>query len=173
MDLEQQKQEQFNQNYQAGLSAFEQGKYRLSIKYLEEATQGIAPGSRVSGEARIWLVTAYQAADRLEDGLSLCRQLTKHPHPEIRKQAERLLYVLEAPRLNRPKEWMTEIPDLTKTPESVQYLNSSGSPKKRSSPTQSAVKPVDLSQVNNKDNKFIWVALLAVLLTIGGLNWLS
>ncbi|WP_013320682.1 hypothetical protein [Gloeothece verrucosa] len=172
MDLKQQKQEEFNQNYQAGLTAFEQGKYRLSVQYLELANQASVPGTRISGEVKIWLVTAYQAAGRLQDGLSLCRQLTQYPHPEIRKQAQRLLYILEAPRLNRPKEWMTEIPDLAKTPETVQYLNSSGSPS-RSTPSPPAIKPVEQSGVNAQDNKFIWVALLAALLTIGGLIWFS
>lgn len=173
MDIEQQKQEQFTLNYQAGITAFEQGKYRQSVQYLEEATQLSPQATRLNGEVGIWLVTAYQAAGKLQEGLSLCRQLTRHPHPEIRKQAQRLLYILEAPRLNRPKEWMSEIPDLAKASESVQYLNSSGSPKKTSSQTTPAIKPVDLSQVNHQDNKFIWVALLMLLLTMGGLVWFS
>ncbi|ACK72318.1 conserved hypothetical protein [Gloeothece citriformis PCC 7424] len=168
MDLQQQKQQQFNQNYQAGLTAFEQGKYRLSVQYLEQATEALAPGTRLSGEARMWLVSAYQASGRQQEGLSLCRQLTKHPHPQIRKQAQRLLYILEAPRLNRPKEWMTEIPDLGKAPETVKYLGS-GSSQKRSIPSSPAIKPVDLTQVNDKDNKFIWVALFGALLIVGGL----
>lgn len=47
---------------------------------------------------------------------------------------------------------------------------------KSPSPTPKQLKleePIDLSQVNTKDNAFLWVALAAILLTIGGLIWLS
>jgi hypothetical protein len=31
--------------------------------------------------------------------------------------------------------------------------------------------PVDLTQVNTRDNRFIWVALITIGLTLGGLIW--
>ena len=33
--------------------------------------------------------------------------------------------------------------------------------------------PIDLSQVNTADNQFIWIALVGVILTLGGLFWFS
>ena len=33
--------------------------------------------------------------------------------------------------------------------------------------------PIDLSQVNTTDNQFIWIALVGVILTLGGLFWFS
>jgi hypothetical protein len=30
---------------------------------------------------------------------------------------------------------------------------------------------IDLTQVNTKDNQFVWVALIALLVTVGGLIW--
>jgi hypothetical protein len=165
------KQEQFQIEYQTGKYAFERGQYRLSVQHLEKASQLVALRTCQGGEVQIWLVTAYQAANQLSEARTLCRQLTTHPHLEIRKQGKRLLYILEAPQLKRPPEWMSEIPDLSKAPESKdQYLRGSGTVKKTSTP---APKPIDLSQVNTKDNQFIWVALLLVLLILGGTIWLS
>ena len=165
------KQEQFQIEYQRGKYAFERGQYRLCVQHLEQASQLVAPASRLGGEVQIWLVTAYQAANQLQEAISLCRQLTKHPHPEIRKQSKRLLYIIEAPRLKRPREWMTEIPDMSKASDSnVQYLGGGNTVKKTSPP---AIEPIDLSQVNTKDNQFIWVALILVLLILGGTIWLS
>jgi tetratricopeptide (TPR) repeat protein len=159
------KQEQLQFEYQKGKNAFERGQYRISIQHLEKASELVASGSRLGGEVQIWLVTAYQAANQLSEAISLCRQLTKHPHPEIRKQSKRLLYIIEAPRLQRPREWMTEIPDMSKASDSQgQSLRGSGTIAKNSSP---AIEPIDLSQVNTKDNKFIWVALAIVLLILG------
>ncbi|MGK7872759.1 MAG: tetratricopeptide repeat protein [Xenococcaceae cyanobacterium] len=164
-------QEKFQIEYQAGKYALERGQYRLSVQHLEKASQLVALPSRLGGEANIWLVTAYQAAGMQAEAIALCKQLCKHPHSEIRKQSKHLLYIIEAPQLKRPREWMTEIPDLGALSDSEpKYRRGSGLAKQsQSSPGD----PIDLSQVNTKDNQFIWVALLVILLTFGGLIWLS
>lgn len=165
------RQEQFKTEYQTGRYAFECGQYRISVQHLEKASQLIALGTRQGGEVQIWLVTAYQAANQLLEARALCKQLITHPHPEIRKQSKRLLYIIEAPQLKRPREWMSEIPDLSKAAESNdRYLRGSGTIKKTSVP---APEPIDLSKVNTKDNQFILIALLLVLLILGGTIWLS
>ncbi|OKH24155.1 hypothetical protein NIES593_08335 [Hydrococcus rivularis NIES-593] len=167
------KQEQFQIEYQKGKYTFERGQYRLSVQHLEKASQLVALGSRLGGEVQIWLVTAYQAASQLQEAISLCRQLTKHPHPEIRKQSKRLLYIIEAPQLKRPREWMSEIPDLSKASESnARSLSGSGNSTTKKAPS-STIEPIDLSQVNTKDNHFIWVALVLILLILGGVIWLG
>ena len=33
--------------------------------------------------------------------------------------------------------------------------------------------PFDLDRVNNQDNRFIWVAMLAIVAVFGGLFWLG
>ncbi|MBZ8182518.1 outer membrane protein assembly factor BamD [Oscillatoria salina] len=166
--------EQFQSEYQAGKIAFEGGNYRQSVQHLEVADKLINPQSRLGGEARMWLITAYQAAGKESDAIALAQKLCTHPHAEIRKQAKHLLYIIKAPQLKRPPEWMTEIPDLGSVSESDrQQKRGSGVNKLKSTskPTQSET--LDLSQVNTKDNKFIWIALLAALLTLGGLFWFS
>jgi tetratricopeptide (TPR) repeat protein len=164
--------EKFHLQYRAGKDAMERGEYRLSIKYLEEARDLIALSSRLGGEAQMWLVTAYQAAGDLQDAIALCQELTTHLHPEIRKQAKDLLYIIKAPELKRPKEWMTQIPDLSRASEgNSQYLTAKSQNKINDSLNNTKTEPIDLSQVNTKDNQFIWVALIVALLTITGLIW--
>ena len=125
----------------------------------------------------MWLVTAYQATGMLAESIALCKQLCLHPFLETRKEAKRLLYIIEAPELTRPKEWMVEIPDLSQSSISEpEYHRASGEVTAKKSVKKSKLvpeEPIDLSQVNTQDNQFIWVALGATFLIIGGLIWLS
>ncbi len=164
--------QKFQLKYQAGKEALERGQYRLSIANLEAAKELSVPGSRKSGEAQIWLVTAYQAANKIEQAIALAQELVTHPDGETRQQAQRLLYIIKAPKLVRPKEWMSEIPDLTTSePGKSQYVTA-----KRKTP-KSSPQPIeeerDLSVVETQDNQFIWFAFLLVLIIIGSLWWLN
>ncbi|KAB8330546.1 outer membrane protein assembly factor BamD [Scytonema tolypothrichoides VB-61278] len=160
--------------YQSGKVALEKGHYREAVEKLEKARTLVAPNSRLGGEVQMSLVTAYQAAGRTEEAIALCEQLKRHPHSETSKQAKEVHYILKAPILERPREWMTEIPDLgaiadneTKLPLAVKNTKSS---KKQMPPEREFV---DLTQVNTRDNRFIWMALIVIGLTLGGLFWLS
>jgi tetratricopeptide (TPR) repeat protein len=169
MNTEQQ--EQFRAAYREGKHALESGKYRRSIEYLETAIKLVPINSKLGGEVKIWLVTAYQAAGLSEQAIALCQQLLTHPYSEVRQQAKELLYIMQAPELKRPREWMSEIPDLSKIGEGDgSYFSSKGKigdkPKKKYTPTS-----LDLSQINTKDNRFIWVALAALILILGSLIW--
>lgn len=157
--------------YQAGKAAFERGQYRNSVQHLEKASTLVARNSRLGGEVQIWLVTAYEAAGQTQEAIALCEQLKRHPHSEISKQGRDLLYILQAPQLKRPAEWMTQIPDLgtiadNSAPPRLNLRNSNT----QRSPQQQPL-PEDLSQINTRDNRFIWAALIAIGLTIGGLIW--
>jgi len=161
--------------YQAGKAAFERGQYRESVQHLEKASALVARNSRFGGEVQIWLVTAYEAAGQRTEAIALCEQLIRHPDSETSKQARRLLYIMQAPQLKRPTEWLTQIPDLGAVPDNVTQtrlgtgaVNSNRSRQQRPEP-----ETVDLSQVNTRDNQFIWVALIALGLTLAGLLWLS
>ncbi len=168
-----QNKEQFQIEYQAGKAAFERGDYRVSVKHLEAASALMNRTSRLGGEAQIWLVTAYDAAGQKAEAIALCEQLSRHPDPETRKQGKRLLYILSAPQLKRPAEWMTQIPDLGTIAESdPKDRRGSQSPVATSNrKPKEELELLDLSQVNTKDNQFIWVALIALSLIVGGLVW--
>jgi hypothetical protein len=69
---------------------------------------------------------------------------------------------------------MTQIPDLAAIAESDpkdRRGSNNTSSSKRDRKDQRELEPVDLSQVNTKDNQFIWIALIAIVLTVGGLIW--
>ncbi len=161
--------------YQAGKAAFERGQYRHSVQCLEKAAALVDRNSRLGGEVQIWLVTAYEAAGQRQEAIGLCTQLQNHPSYETRKQSRRLRYILEAPQLKRPAEWMTQIPDLASLPDNVAEtrLGRAAAPVKSKPRQPTQPEPVDLSQVNTKDNLFIWVALGAIAITLAGLWWLS
>ncbi len=160
--------------YTAGRVAFERGQYRESVQHLEKASALVARNSRLGGEVQIWLVTAYEAAGQTQQAIALCDQLKRHPDPETNKQARRLLYILQAPQLKRPAEWMTQIPDLGTVPdnENQTRLGSLATTSKRQG-QQPLPEPVDLSGVNTRDNRFIWVALIAIGLTVAALIWMN
>ncbi|HAX80548.1 MAG TPA: hypothetical protein DCY88_33115 [Cyanobacteria bacterium UBA11372] len=161
--------------YQAGKAAFERGQYRQSVQCLEKAAALVERNSRLGGEVQIWLVTAYEAAGQRQEAIALCTKLESHPSYETRKQGRRLRYILEAPQLKRPAEWMTQIPDLASLPDNAAEtrLGRAAAPVKSKPRTPPKPEPVDLSQVNTKDNLFIWVALAAIAITLVGLWWLS
>jgi len=158
--------------YQMGTTAFENGQYREAVENLEKASALLGKNTRFAGEVEIWLVNAYEAAGRSEAAINLCQQLVGHPHYEIRQQAKRLVYILKAPKLNRPQEWMTEIPDFGIVSDHKSKIVVNSQPKK-SQPKSVEPEYIDLSTVNTKDNRFVWVALIAVSLTISYLVWLS
>ncbi|MEM1426724.1 MAG: tetratricopeptide repeat protein [Cyanobacteria bacterium P01_H01_bin.130] len=99
---------------QRGKAAYESGRYRDAINRLEAAAGVMQnPVSPLGGEISVWLVTAYEALGLRDSALELCRKICQHPDFTVRKQARRLLEILEAPQLSRPKDWMSEIPDLS------------------------------------------------------------
>ena len=159
--------------YQAGKLNFENGKYREAVENLEKASALLSRNSLLGGEVQIWLVTAYEAAGKTEEAIALCQQLQRHPFPETSKQAKELLYILKAPKLQRPSEWMTQIPDLATLSDNDAKIRASGNYAKAS--RQAPVEPEleDLSQVNTQDNRFIGVALIVIVLTLSYLAWLS
>lgn len=163
-------QDAFERKYQAGRQAFERGRYRQSIEQLEAACQLQPRASRLGGEAQLWLVTAYQAAGQTQEAIALCESLQKHPFSTTRQQAKRLLEILKAPTLKRPKEWNVEIPDMTAVSESdpnSRYVPSKSASQKRDRPYQPD--PIDPRETDTKDNGFIWIALAIVLLVLAGL----
>lgn len=167
-------QDKFQRDYTLGKAALERGDYRESVEYLKSACEQVARGTRQGGEAAIWLVTAYQAANDISEAIALCKQLTQHPFPDIRKQAKRLLYILQAPALKRPKEWLTEMPDFSALPESdLAFRRGSGTRRMEPKPQNPEPEDIDLTQVNTEDNKFIWIALIAILAVLGSLFWLG
>jgi tetratricopeptide (TPR) repeat protein len=164
--------------YANGQDAFERGNYREAVDYFEKAVGLAKAATPLGGEIQTWLVNAYSAVGRTADAIALCETLVRHPDIEVRKQAKNVLYILKAPQLKRPGNWMTQIPDLGEIAEgNPQIISGAAStvspkapPRKRAEPEP---EPIDPSQVNHQDNGFLWVALVAIALVLGGLLYLS
>ena len=166
----------FEIDYQSGQSAFERGEYRQAVSYLVAAVAQVQPNTRIGGEAQVWLVTALEASGQIAEAKSLCQKLANHPNLDTRQASKRLLYIMQAPELARREEWMTKIPDLSylEDAEGNSVVNNTPiapplPPKPRSLEERYA--PIDLSQVNTKDNGFVWLALILTLLILLGCWW--
>jgi tetratricopeptide (TPR) repeat protein len=160
--------------FEQGKAAFERGLYQQAIASLEKAIGFAGRNSPLGGEAQIWLVNAYQAAGKNLEAIALCEVLGSHPDLKTRKQSRRMIYILKAPKLKLKEEWMTKIPDLSKLDdaEGKKTKGASGSyapPPKRPVRPKPPPEPVDLSQVETKDNGFVWLALGAIGLVVLGL----
>lgn len=164
--------EKFLHQYRAGKRALERGKYHQSIENLKAAIELVTPTSRQGGEAQIWLVTAYQAANLTSEAVTLAQKLLDHPHTETRQQAKRLLYIIQAPQLSRPKEWLSEIPDLAHADIDKAKYVAAKTKNDRSTRGKNQAE-VDSIEINDRDNQFVWFALLAAILTLGSIVWLG
>jgi hypothetical protein len=162
--------------YAHGQDAFERGNYRVAVGHFEKAASLAKGATTLGGEIQMWLVNAYNAVGRQGEATALCEKLLRHPDTEIRRQAKNLLYILKAPQLKRPGNWMSQIPDLgaiADDPQAAGYtykVAPKSAPRKRPKPEP---EPLDPSQINTRDNGFLWVALVGVVLLLGGLWWLA
>lgn len=160
--------ERVKQEYETGKDEFERGNYRLSVKHLDIAAGLVDRSSRLGGEILLWLVTAQEAMGNRTEAISLCKQLTKHPTLKTREQARRLIYILEAPKLNTRPEWLMKIPDMTTLEKGQSLIGQVDQVKPPSKPPRHLTipDPIDPSKVNTKDNQFLWVALLGLTLIV-------
>ncbi len=176
--------EAWQADFQAAQSSFDRGNYREAVAGFERTLALVNPNSILGGEVQMWLVTAYQAKGQMSDAIALCKQLTHHPDLKTRKEAKRILYILEAPKLKSRPEWLTQIPDLTglsegenrdapKTRFTNRTPNGTAKTSVKSRNPNLIDEPVDSSQVNTKDNQFVWIALIAVLIGLGSVWWMG
>ena len=173
----------FDTDYQSGQIAFERGEYRQAVGCFLAALAQVQPNTKIGGEVQVWLATAYEATGQIPEAKALCLQLSNHPNLDTRQASKRMLYIMQAPELTRRDEWLIKIPDLSqiedaegKTPVSnVPILPPTAKTKVKSSLFQRGYAndeiyaPVDLSQVNTKDNGFIPIALIFTITTLIGL----
>ena len=160
--------EKFQQKYATGKTALERGNYRLSIENLEAARELIPLNSRRGGQAAIWLVTAYQAANKITEAIALCQELIVHPDTQTREQAQRILYIIKAPKLERPKEWMSEIPNLADADRGASRYVAAKKPAVKTA-AELELEDLDSPPTDTQDNRFLWFAFFLVAIILGGL----
>ncbi|NCJ06121.1 tetratricopeptide repeat protein [Synechococcales cyanobacterium C] len=151
---------------------FERGQYQDAIAALTQARSSANPNSRLGGDIQMWLVTAYEAAGQRQEALALCRTLGAHPDWQTRKQSKRLLYILEAPKLELRPEWLTEIPDLSQV-QDPGWGKGSGAAS-AAPPRWRAPEPEGSPLVTDSlDNGFVWLGLAMTGLILVGLLCLA
>ena len=90
-------------------AALERGDYGQVVRLLEPLA---VKGSAVDAEILLLLATARLGQGQAEAALIYCRRLRAHPDASLRAQARELQRVLEAPALERPRDWSLTLPDL-------------------------------------------------------------
>jgi Tetratricopeptide repeat len=165
--------EEVSANYEKGRLALESGNYRQAIYLLEAALAEVEPRSTLGGEVQIWLVTAYQAGGMMTEAIALCSQLARHPQLTVRQEGKRVLYILQAPDLQRKPEWVSEIPDLQDLEENVKGDRVAARKRSRPLPVRKLPPPppIDPKDINTKDNGFLAILLVAGIAGILGLVW--
>ena len=168
----------FDTDYQSGQIAFERGEYRQAVSCLLAALAQVQPNTKIGGEVQVWLATAYEATGQIAEAKALCLQLSNHPNLDTRQASKRMLYIMQAPELTRRDEWLIKIPDLSQIEDAEGNTPVNNMPilppkaKVKVKSLDEVYAPVDLSQVNTKDNGFISIALILTIVTLAGL-WLA
>ncbi|MFQ3613600.1 MAG: hypothetical protein SNJ68_07795 [Cyanobacteriota bacterium] len=151
-------------------SGFERGQYRQVLEQVRQA-QSRYPQS---GKLRLWQALAQEALGQTQEAILLAQTLVGNPDPEVAQQARYILGIWQAPRLRRPPEWLSEIPDLSQLeeaepPEHRLAYQRSQRKSPHSSPAPQATEASNPSGADRFDTKLVWVligilsALLAVL----------
>jgi hypothetical protein len=97
----------------AAKQALERGEYGRVVRCLEPLLERCPATSPMGATVRLLLATALMGQGRSELAADTCRELRRCPDPNLRAQARELLEVLEAPALQRPREWSLTMPDIT------------------------------------------------------------
>lgn len=134
----------------------ERGQYRQAVLAFQEALAAHPQDPQV----KLWLVMAYEANQERQLARDLCRELTTHPDPQVRQESQRVLYILEAPQLQRRAEWLSEIPLMTDESLSGVTLR-----QRKSNPSLPAVVSPSV-EPRVERNRFIPVALVGSLLVL-------
>ena len=92
--------------------AIERGEYGHSLRLLEPLAAAHGPATAVGAGVRLLMVTALMGQGESERAVDCCRSLQACVDATLRAQARDLLTVLEAPALQRPRNWSLTLPDL-------------------------------------------------------------
>ena len=90
----------------------ERGEYGKVLRLLEPLLPEHAPASAIGAGMRLLMATALMGQGHTDRAADCCRSLRSCVDPDLRAQARDLLMVLEAPELQRPREWSLTMPEL-------------------------------------------------------------
>lgn len=91
----------------------ERGDYGQVLRTLEPLVAAYPPATPLGGELQLLMVTAWMGQGNTARAIACCHQLKRCSNAQLRAQARELLAVLEAPALERPREWSITLPELS------------------------------------------------------------
>lgn len=92
--------------------ALERGEYGRVLAQLEPLIASHPPATITGAQLQLLLATALMGQGNSVRAMACCRQVKRCADPTLRAQARDLLTVLEAPALERPRNWSLTLPDL-------------------------------------------------------------
>jgi hypothetical protein len=140
--------------------SLERGDYGLVIRTLEPLIAGHGPGTELGAELQLILATAWMGQGDSSRAIACCKQLNRCHDARLRAQARELLAVLEAPALERPREWSITLPELKETEAVEGRLRSLAGRHRSSKPPSPPPPPVGPTSPN------LGFALLAAMLLL-------
>ena len=96
----------------AARAALERGDYGVVVRLLEPLTREHPAATSLGAELQLLLATAWMGQGDNARAMVCCRLINRCRNASLRAQAQDLLTVLEAPALERPREWSITLPDL-------------------------------------------------------------
>ena len=90
----------------------ERGDYGQVLRTLEPLVAPFPPTTPEGAELQMLMATAWMGQGNSARAIACCHQLKRSGNAQLRAQARELLAVLEAPALERPREWSITLPEL-------------------------------------------------------------
>ena len=90
----------------------ERGDYGRVVRLLEPLSREHPSTTQTGAEIQLLLATAWMGQGEPARAMVCCRLIKRCRDATLRAQAQDLLTVLEAPALERPREWSITLPDL-------------------------------------------------------------
>lgn len=103
---------QFEEQLAAARSALDRGDYGRVVRLLEPLVREHPPATQLGAEFQLLLATAWMGQGDNARAMVCCRLIKRCRDATLRAQAQDLLTVLEAPALERPRDWSITLPDL-------------------------------------------------------------
>jgi len=164
--------------YESAQRQYERGSYRRTLELTEEALNNLRRGSLEGGRVLIFKAMALDALGRETEAAEVYKDLEEsHPLTTIRKQAEELLYILEAPRLQISPDERVSIPDMSNLEKNdPRKRRSNGPMRSRPAPARKKEKELNWQEKFARDykvplpeqlkNKYVLVATVVLVASV-------
>ncbi|MCX5953612.1 MAG: DUF3153 domain-containing protein [Cyanobacteria bacterium] len=150
--------------------ALDRGEYGQVLRLLEPLCASYPATSPEGGRLRLLMATALMGQGRTDTAAACCRSLQGCHDQQLRHQARDLLQVLEAPELNRPREWSLTLPSLASAPPLERLSPGRRRQSRATAPEPEAPPPVGPLEAPRGFAAVVVALLLSVLLSqlLGG-----